>query len=95
VLFPEEAVAYSGAITKFEMLADSGNMVERGFCPRCGAQMYSRTVSPKGMPMRVRAGTRGDPELMAPMALIWTSSAPSWAVVVPALPHHPKGPSAR
>jgi hypothetical protein len=95
VLFPEEAVHYSGEIARFGMIADSGNTVERGFCPRCGAQMYSRTVTPAGMPMRVRAGTLDDPELMAPTALIWTSSAPSWAMLDPALPHHPKGPPAR
>jgi hypothetical protein len=95
VLFPEEAVSYSGEVSKFEMIADSGNMVERGFCPRCGAQMYSRTVTPAGMPMRVRAGTLDNPELMAPTALIWTESAPSWAALDPALPHHPKGPPAR
>lgn len=92
VLFPEEAVTYSGSLSKFEMVADSGNTVERGFCPKCGAQMYSRTVTPKGMPMRVRAGTLDDPELMAPMALIWVESAPSWAALDPALPRHRKGP---
>jgi hypothetical protein len=29
---------------------------------------------------------------MAPQAIIWTDSAPSWAVLDPALPHHGKGP---
>lgn len=94
VLFPEEAVRYSGELTTLEMTADSGNTVERGFCPKCGAQMYSRTVTPAGMPMRVRAGTLDDPDLMAPQAIIWASSAPSWATLDPALPHHPKGPPA-
>ncbi len=36
--------------------------------------------------------TLDDPELMAPQALIWTDSAPSWAALDPRLPHHPKGP---
>jgi hypothetical protein len=92
VLFPEEAVRYEGELGRFEMIADSGNRVERGFCTRCGAQMYSRTVEPAGLPMRVRAGTLDDPELKAPTAVIWASSAPSWATLDPALPHHPKGP---
>ena len=38
------------------------------------------------------AGTLDDPELMAPQSVIWASSAPSWAVLDPRLPHHPKGP---
>lgn len=92
VLFPESAVSYSGNVSKIERIADSGNTVERGFCPQCGSQMYSRTVNPTGMPIRVRAGTLDDPELMAPSALIWVESAPSWATLDPALPKHGKGP---
>jgi len=94
VLFPEEAVAYQGALTTLRMVADSGNTVERGFCPKCGSQMYSRTVEPAGtQPMRVRAGTLDDPELIAPSAIIWAESAPAWAAFNPALPRHSKGPA--
>ena len=92
VLFPEEAVHFSGEVTKLTKTADSGNTVERGFCPTCGSQMYSRTVEPKGQPMRIRAGTLDNPELLAPQALIWVDSAPSWAMLDPALPQHGKGP---
>jgi hypothetical protein len=95
VLFPEEAVVYRGDITTLELIADSGNRVERGFCPKCGSQMFSRTVEPSGLPMRVRAGTLDDPELMAPQSIIWTSSAPSWAALDPNLPHFAKGPTPR
>jgi hypothetical protein len=91
VLFPEQAVAYEGEMTTLRLIADSGNTVERGFCPKCGAQMYSKTLDPPGLPMRVRAGTLDDPELMAPTAIIWAASAPSWAPLDPDLPHHPKG----
>jgi hypothetical protein len=92
VLFPEEAVRFTGEITTIVKTADSGNTVERGFCPKCGSQMYSKTVNPSGLPLRIRAGTLDDPELMAPQSVIWTDSAPGWAVLDPKLPHHPKGP---
>lgn len=93
VLFPEEAVQYTGEITRLRLQADSGNVVERGFCPKCGAQMYSRTVEPAGtMPMRVRAGTLNDPEICPPSAVIWAASAPSWAPMPPDLPRHLAGP---
>jgi len=92
VLFDEAAVHFSGTITTLRMTADSGNTVERGFCPKCGSQLYSRTVEPAGMPMRVRAGTLDNPELKAPQAAIWVDSAPSWAVFDPALPRFTKGP---
>lgn len=92
VLFDEAAVKYEGAMTTLRLTADSGNIVERGFCPTCGAQMYSKTVEPAGMPIRVRAGTLDDPELMAPTAIIWADSAPSWAPLDPRLKRFPKGP---
>jgi hypothetical protein len=92
VLFPEEAVAFTGEIATIEKIADSGNAIERGFCPKCGSQLYSKTLKPKGAPLRIRAGTLDDPELMAPQAIIWTDSAPRWATFDPALPHYPKGP---
>ena len=92
VLFPEAAVAFAGEIGTFTMVADSGNTVERGFCTGCGAQLYSRTTSPAGLPMRIRAGTLDNPELIAPSATIWTESAPSWAPIDPALPRFPKAP---
>jgi hypothetical protein len=91
VLFPEDAVHFAGDIATLLKTAASGNTIERGFCPKCGSQMYSKTVEPKGAPIRIRAGTLDDPELMAPQAIIWTDSAPSWAMLDPKLPHHPKG----
>jgi hypothetical protein len=90
VLFPAEAVAFSGEITLLEKTADSGNTVERGFCPTCGTQLFSRTARTQ-MPIRIRAGTLDDRELMAPQAIIWAGSAPSWAVLDPNLPQHGKG----
>lgn len=92
VLFPEEAVTYTGRIATLRMVADSGNTVERGFCPQCGAQFYSRTVEPKGQPMRVRAGTLDDPGLCPPTAAIWVASAPLWAVFAPGMPKFAQGP---
>jgi hypothetical protein len=93
VLFPEDAVTYSGEMTTLRLVADSGNTVERGFCPRCGSQMYSRTVEPAGtQPIRIRAGTLDNPDLIAPSAHIWVDSAPSWALLDPALPKHRQGP---
>lgn len=93
VLFPVEAVQFDGKLTTIRKTADSGNTVERGFCPQCGSQMYSKTVEPAGLPIRIRAGTLDDPELMAPTAVIWTASAPSWAQIDPELPQFAGPPS--
>ena len=77
------------------MVADSGNTVERGFCPQCGAQLFSRTVAPAGQPIRVRAGTLNDPDLQGPQAYIWVDSAPKWASFDPALPKFARGPGSK
>ena len=92
VLFPQYAVQYDGEIATIGRIADSGNEVERGFCPKCGSQLFSRTVKPAGMPDRIRAGTLDDPELVAPQSLIWVESAPAWAPLDRALPWHGQGP---
>lgn len=92
VLFDEEAVAYSGEMTRLRLIADSGNTVERGFCKVCGAQMFSRTVIGPKQPMRVRAGTLDDPEICPPTMIIWGRSAPSWAPFPPGMPVLEAGP---
>ncbi|MFT4026553.1 MAG: GFA family protein [Novosphingobium sp.] len=92
VLFPAEAVHYEGELGTFQMIADSGNTVERGFCTKCGAQMYSRPLQPAGAPIRIRSGTLDDPDLMAPTAIIWAASAPDWVELDPKLPQHAQGP---
>ena len=94
VLFPQDAVHFEGPVTTIEMVADSGNSVQRGFCSSCGSQMYSATVNPVGMPIRIRAGVLHHPQLIAPQAIIWAASAPKWAILDPALPQYPKGPPA-
>ena len=90
-LFPPEAIAYTGEIATYEKVADSGNTVERGFCPQCGSQIFSR---PKvnDTPTRIRVGTLDNPSAVAPQSIIWTDSAPQWAVLDPTLPHFPKAP---
>jgi len=92
VLFAADTVHYEGDMGIIERVADSGNTVRRGFCSSCGSQMFSDTIIPKGLPMRVRAGTLDNPELMPPAAVIWATSAPKWAILDTAIPHHPGGP---
>lgn len=90
ILFPVDAVHFTGPVKRIGGVADSGNRVERGFCPTCGTHMFSATIEPAGQPIRIRAGTLDNPDLLAPQATIWTASAPSWAVFDPNIPHYPK-----
>jgi len=93
VLFPENTAQFTGEVTTMTKVGASGNTVERGFCAKCGSQIYSRTLSQTGERlMRIRAGVLDDNELCPPRMITWVSSAPSWAPLDPALPHHVRGP---
>jgi hypothetical protein len=89
VLFPVDAVNFAGEIAFSERIADSGNRVRRGFCPKCGSQVYSRSIDHPALPIRIRAGTLDNPDLIAPEVIIFTDSAPKWAHFNPDLPQYP------
>jgi hypothetical protein len=85
VCFPTESFTVDGATTLYSGVADSGNVMERRFCPVCGTPMFSAAQSRPHL-VFVRAGTLDDPEVARPAMTIWTSEAPSWACVDPNLP---------
>ena len=78
VCFPSDAVKVSGALGYYRMVADSGNVAHRGFCPTCGTPLFSASEARPHL-IFVRAGTLDDPEVARPALTIWTASAPSWA----------------
>ncbi|MFM9853594.1 MAG: GFA family protein [Sphingomonadaceae bacterium] len=83
-VFPHDSVHFDGEIRTFSRMADSGNMVERGFCPACGTQLFSRTVATPTI--RIRVGVLDNPSAIVPQGYIWTASKPDWAHLDPALP---------
>jgi hypothetical protein len=91
VVFPSDKVAVEGEVRWYESFAESGNRMERGFCPACGTPLFSRSEARPHL-LIVRAGALDDPELLAPQGTIWTDEAPTWAHIDPALPHFPRQP---
>ena len=91
VVFPAEAVRVEGEVRWYESVADSGANMSRGFCPRCGTQIFSKSDRrPKYL--IVRSGALDDPDLLAPQGTIWTSAAPDWACFDPDLPQFERQP---
>lgn len=86
-----EGLTITGEIRWHVRTADSGNTIERGFCPECGSPLMARGTGNPGM-AAIRIGALDDPELLAPQSVIWTSSAPSWACIDPALPQVERQP---
>ena len=91
VVIPEDAFTVTGEVTFYDRPADSGNMVSRGFCPNCGSPVYSRNWGMPGM-VFPRASVLDDPDILAPGMVVYTSRAPSWDHMDPALPAFPEMP---
>jgi hypothetical protein len=85
VCFPSASFTVTGELSDYSCSADSGNLMHRRFCPVCGTPMFSEAEARPHL-IFVRAGTLDDPEIARPSATIWTSQAPSWACMDPALP---------
>jgi hypothetical protein len=82
---PEAGFKLSGEVRFYDAPADSGNIVSRGFCPTCGAALYSRNAAMPGM-LFVRASSLDDPEVFKPQMVVYAKRAPSWDAIGGGLP---------
>ena len=87
VMFPAEAVHIDGTLCDYESTADSGNIMHRGFCPKCGTPVTTGSEARPAL-LGLRAGTLDDPGAVKPDVLIWAKSAPPWAVFDADIPRH-------
>jgi hypothetical protein len=92
VAFPSEAVKIEGALTDHVSKADSGNLMHRSFCAKCGTPVTTQSEARLHL-VSIRAGTLDNPDLAKPQVTIWTSSAPSWACFDESLPQEPRQPA--
>jgi len=84
MIVAESSLSVSGEVRFFEAPADSGNSVDRGFCPDCGSPIFSRNSGMPGMAF-VRASSLDDPNVFEPQMIVYTSRAPSWSQPDPSL----------
>ena len=91
VLVPKEAFKLTkGQLKHYEVSADSGNKISRGFCADCGSPIVSLLA---GMPFTaIKAGSLDDPNQFHPTASIFVASAPNWAPHFPGVPTFPRNP---
>lgn len=89
VCFLSEGITFTGTLADHVNIADSGNVMHRGFCPTCGTPMTSIAKSRPHL-IFVRAGTLHDTSIAGPQATIWTSAAPDWACIDESIPSHPQ-----
>lgn len=77
-VIPEAAWAVEGELTVYDRPADSGNLVSRAFCGRCGSPVHSTNAGLPGMAF-VRVSSMDEPDLAAPQMTVYASRAPAWA----------------
>jgi hypothetical protein len=72
----------TGELTSYTDAGDSGNVLERQFCGRCGSPLISviPAMDAQGMTF-IKAGTLDDTSGLAPAVHLWTQSAQDWMVL--------------
>lgn len=92
-LFKTASIEVSGALTEHASFADSGNQMQKRFCPVCGTHLFANS-SARPHITAVRIGTLDDPSSVKPSVNIWVQSAPTWACIDPTIERVEKQPAA-
>lgn len=85
LVVPRAALHVHGTPRTWQSTADSGHHMTRSFCGDCGTPMFS-SAAENLEALVVRAGTLDNIDSVRPQGIIWTDSAPAWAVHDPQLP---------
>jgi hypothetical protein len=85
VIFSAASVSVEGELTDYVCTADSGNVMHRRFCPRCGTPMLSASEARADL-LIIRGGVLDARDELKPDLAIWTRAAPAWACFDPSVP---------
>lgn len=83
-IFRTESFEITGEVSGYVSTADSGRLMRRRFCPKCGTPLFSEALSEPEF-VAVRAGALDDPAISRPQSFIWTASKPEWGLIEPRL----------
>jgi hypothetical protein len=80
IAFPADGVVVTGAMTTFTMPGgQSGEPMNRRFCPRCGSPIM---IDKDGTGRKlIMAGTLDDKSLFKPAINLFCEQAPTWVVM--------------
>ena len=85
---PSSALSFTAGKPKlFADTAQSGNILNRYFCPDCGSPIYSQRAKVPEM-MVLKVGTLDAPDDLKLVMNIWTKSARPWMHMDPATECH-------
>jgi hypothetical protein len=89
-MMPAGAIALvAGEPARYEVIGDSGAVVYREFCNRCGSQLFAGS---SGYPQSktVKIASLDDPGVIRPIAHLHTENRIPWVCIDDGLPRYPK-----
>ena len=81
---PTEGMKLAGHPAYWDIVADSGNVRTRAFCPTCGSPLSIRFSAMPNL-VAVHAGSLDDPSRFKPEAITYHKRALAWDTLDPAL----------
>jgi len=91
LVFPRAAVKLTGTAKHWDLVADSGNVKTRAFCPECGSPVYM-TFPANPDVFAVHAGSLDDPGRFKPQFVTYAARGHAWDKLDPALPKFDRMP---
>ncbi|GAA5161619.1 GFA family protein [Viridibacterium curvum] len=91
--FSRQGVKQTGDAKLWDILADSGNVKTRAFCPTCGSPVYMTFAAMPDI-FTVHAASLDDPSRFKPQVIAYTVRGQAWDKLDPALPRFEKMPTA-
>ncbi len=88
---PKPAFSVTGDLKSFTKLGDSGQPVQRSFCPNCGASIADEAAALPDVVM-IAAGTLHDKSWVKPAMQIYCDSAQPWVQLGHEMKSFPKMP---
>jgi hypothetical protein len=77
---PKSAMSIQGQVKTFHDTGDSGQPVERHFCPECGSPIFSDVAVMPGVAF-IKAGTLDDTTWLDPNIHVYCDSAERWTPI--------------
>jgi hypothetical protein len=77
---PKSALSVQGQLKAFHDTGDSGQPVERNFCPECGSPIFSDVAAMPGI-VFIKAGTFDDTSWLDPKVHVYCDSKEQWTPI--------------
>jgi hypothetical protein len=90
---PRAALTITGQSKYYDVKAESGNNVSRGFCTECGAPVFILAELVPDL-QGLWAASLDDPRLFQPKIHVWTDRAQPWDSMAPTLEKIREAPNA-